>query len=202
MGGRAGGGGGRRGGGFGGKTERGLTTQEARTLLMEEAGIRGQNHETGIIVDANGNIVYKQQGQAKSVLLPTRLLKDNMVTHNHPAIGSDVTGKPLTNQSFSKADVVTAIGGNTKGLRIVTYGGYHYQMSRPSGGWKNMSEASIKGAFTKSQNKVVKSLQSYIANYKGDKTVATRRAQQIASHLVNKDLAKSLGYSYTKSKIK
>ena len=202
MGGRAGGGAGRSGGGgFGGATERGLSVQEARTLLAEEAGIRGNNFETAVIVDANGKIVMKKAGQKTSVSFDGANLTNNTLTHNHPAAYKDHLGRPIANASFSHKDIITAISTNSKGMRVISQGGYHFSMTRPAGGWGvgGKAAAYTVGAERRRLNAWVK---SYINGYKGDKRVAAARAEQVYWHKLSKSVSKTLGYTYTKQKIK
>ena len=207
MGGRAGGGAGmgrgsRGGGGAVGATERGLSKQEIKSLLSEEGAIRGNDFETAVIVDNKGNVVFKKKGDKTSVTIPYGApLKDNILTHNHPAAYKDAKGRPMANTSFSDKDIITVIGGNAKGMRIISQGGTRFSMTRPASGW-GVSPSKIGAKVAGAKKSVYNALTKYVQNYKGDKSGAAGRADQLYWHLVSKKLSKTLGYSYTKQKIK
>ena len=202
MGVRAGGGArGGGGGGFGGKTERGLTVQEARTLLAEEAGIRGNNFETAVVVDANGNIVWKKKGGKASVVIDdSTKLTNNILTHNHPAIGTDVKGRPLAHVSFSDKDIITAVSSNAKGIRVITQGGTHFSLMRPEGGW-GVSSKNIGRVVGQAKRLANKQLKGYFDGYHGaHRYTAGARVEQVYWHRVTQILASEYGWKYTKSK--
>lgn len=208
MGGRAGGGAGlgsgsRGGGGAAGATERGLNKAEVKALLKEEGAIRLNDYETAIAVDEKGNVVFKKKGDKNSVSIPYNApIKDAILTHNHPGSAyKDAKGRPLANQSFSDKDIITAVSMNAKGMRIISSGGTRFSMMRPKEGW-GVKGSKIGAKVAGVKKSVYNSLSKYVQNYKGDKSVAAARADQIYWHLVSKKLSKSLGYSYTKQKIK
>ena len=86
------GGGGRTGGRGGGNV--------ARAVAAMERGIAGQNFETGVVLDSNGNVVLRKDGDASSIhFVADEITKmyGQTFTHNHPK-GS----------SFSADDVIMA----------------------------------------------------------------------------------------------
>ena len=55
-----------------------------KTLHEAEMSIRSLNYETGVIASRSGQVLYAVKGDKNSVALPVDLIKDNIVTHNHP----------------------------------------------------------------------------------------------------------------------
>ena len=84
-----------------------------KTAVSVEAEIRKQRaFETGVIIDVNGDILLRKDGEARSVSftpLETSLMKNNVFTHNHP----------LANHSFSTADVSIFVAHGLKEMRAV-----------------------------------------------------------------------------------
>ena len=98
-----------RGGGGGGSKS--PVTKES-TLAKEEAAIKGNNFETGIVVDANGKVLVRNTGDGSEVKFSkadTAAMKDNTLTHNHPE-GS----------TFSPADVELATKYGLSEIRAVS----------------------------------------------------------------------------------
>ena len=106
MGGRgSGGSGGTRGGGRAGKN----------TLDGVEASIRNNSYESAAIFDANGNLLLRKTGgdhEVKFSRAETALLKDSVLTHNHPEMDALSV--------FSKADINMTTKHDLKEMRAVT----------------------------------------------------------------------------------
>ena len=108
MGGRGAGGAG--GGGRGGSSKQPVT--RASTLAKEETAIRGNNFETGVVVDANGKVLVRNTGTGSEVRFSkadTAVMKGNTMTHNHPE-GS----------TFSPADIDLATKHGLSEIRAVS----------------------------------------------------------------------------------
>ena len=189
MGGRAGG-----GAGFGSRGGGGA-------LSRRENEIKDSPFERMSIFDEKGREIYRNDnGYANSVSFKGAegKMKDNIYTHNHPGDA----GAPHT--SFSEGDYVAAVTYNVKEMRAVAHG-VTYSLKRPSTGWgmAGKDKQGIIGVtFKEAKQKVSARLKHYVMNYKGDRQQALARADRIMSHMVNKMVAKKLGYEYTKMKTK
>ena len=189
MGGRAGGGAGMGSGSRGG------------ALSRRENEIKDSPFERMSIFDEKGREIYRNdKGDANSVSFrgAEGKMKDNIYTHNHPGDA----GAPQT--SFSEGDYVAAVTYNVKEMRAVAHG-VTFSLKRPKTGWrvpgKDM-QGMIGAAFRDAKQKASSRLKYYVMNYKGDKRQALARADHLMSHMVNKMVAKKLGYEYSKTKTK
>ena len=192
MGGRAGG-----GAGLGSGSRGGL----ARSLSKRENEIKDSPFERMSIFDKKGKELFRNEhGDANSVSFKggEKYMRDNIYTHNHP--GDSATPHP----SFSEGDYVAAVTYNVKEMRAVAHG-VTYSLKRPKTGWrvpgKDM-QGMIGAAFRDAKQKASSRLKYYVMNYKGDKRQALARADRLMSHMVNKMVAKKLGYEYSKTKTK
>ena len=195
MGGRAGG----SGSGFG---SRGGGLQ--RSLASIESSIRGMPFENSAIIDNNGNIIEKNLGERKRVGYDAILAIGKTVTHNHPS-----------GQSFSQKDIIGAVQSNLSEVRVVTKG-YTYSMKPGKNGWgvDNSGQKGVllngvrfNGARLKPTSQMLKVQKAYsAASAKVEKAIKGSsnpgRYQSIKAHLINKEFAKTMGYSYTKTKVK
>lgn len=173
----------------------------ARSLSKRENEIKDSPFERMSIFDEKGNELFRNEhGDANSVSFKgaESKLKDNIYTHNHPGF----PGTPHT--SFSEGDYVAAVTYNVKEMRAVAHG-VTFSLKRPKTGWrvpgKDM-QGMIGVTFKEAKQKVSARLKHYVMNYKGDRQQALARADRIMSHMVNKMVAKKLGYEYTKMKTK
>lgn len=104
--GKGGGASGARGGG--GKS---AVTRES-TLAKEETAIKNNSFETGIVVDADGKVLVRNEGYGSEVRFSkadAAAMKGNTMTHNHP-LGS----------TFSPADVELATKYDLSEIRAVS----------------------------------------------------------------------------------
>ena len=169
----------------------------ARNLGRRESEIKGSANERMSIFDEKGNELFRNEnGDATSVSFKEgkQFMKDNIYTHNHPSGIS----------SFSEGDWVAAITYDVKEMRAVA-NNVTYSLKRPQSGWgmvgKN-KQGEIGVAFRNAKESVTARLKHYVMNYKGNKQQALDRADRVMSHMVNKAVAKKLGYEYTHSKTK
>ena len=190
--------GGRAGGGAGlGSRSGGL----ARSLSKRENEIKDSPFERMSIFDEKGNELFRNEhGDANSVSFKggEKYMRDNIYTHNHPGDSA----APHT--SFSEGDYVAAVTYNVKEMRAVAHG-VTYSLKRPSTGWGMVGkdkQGIIGVTFKEAKQKATARLKHYVMNYKGDRKQALARADRIMSHMVNKMVAKKLGYEYTKTKTK
>ena len=207
--------GGRAGGGAGGGMGRGSASsgRAKKAMTAFEESVRNLSYENIAIFDENGNIVFQAKGDADSVAGGITKGKDNISIHNHPGEGYGST------ISFSKEDIINAVRGDEKETRVVTKN-YTYSLKRPAKGWgvnnkyygytvgsggKMVDNADIKRlkqTYASIHKKVKSDLSKYINKYKGSNSTATDRANAVIAHKVNKEFAKAMGWTYTKTKVK
>jgi len=81
------------------------------TLARVESGIKNQSFETGILVDDNGNIIFRKDGDESSVTFTQQellLMQNRVFTHNHPG-----------GRSFSLQDALLASTWQLSEIRAV-----------------------------------------------------------------------------------
>jgi len=183
-------------------TERGLSQKVARAVTQMEESIRTNSFESVHAFDDMGNETYQKQGSAKDAYRVTgidvKMLKDKVVTHNHPrSLGK--SGIKSIGNSLSPSDIVTAVVSDAREMRAASPR-YTFSMKRPAGGW-GVSEKELKSRYSSVVRRINKLDSAYIKsqNYK---VAAIERAEATYWHRVNKALAKSLGWDYSKSKKK
>ena len=198
MGGRAGGGAsggmGSRSRGGGDASMRHLSAAAQKTLKAEEEAIRRQGVEHGLVMDENGNIVWKGTQNKKRRVIMGADTANRITVHNHPG-GS----------SFSKTDLMNAALANEKESIVVT-SKYTYSIKRPKEGWRKGGWVGDKFyhnnyyAYKKAKETVDKRIKQYYSATKGS-AASYPRVNATYWHLVNKEYAKMQGYTYTKTKI-
>lgn len=177
----------------------------ARNLGRRESEIKGSANERMSIFDEKGNELFRNDnGDATSVSFKEgiQFMKDNIYTHNHPFVPDHPNASRFS--SFSEGDWVAAVIYNVKEVRAVA-NGVTYSLKRPKTGWGMVGkdkQGIIGVAFSDAKRSVTARLKYYVMNYKGNRQKALDRADQVMSHMVNKMVAKKLGYEYTHSKTK
>ena len=187
------------GGGSTGKTEQGYTNVMKKNILSAEQGIRRNRDESAFVYDSSGRLVGTAQGKGNSVSLASvNIPKDAIITHNHPlSIGK--TGIRSIGNSFSRADILTAVANNAKEIRAVTPT-YTFSVKRPANGWGDITK--IDAAIKRANKAVQKEGQAYVNKARSWKSGDTRaeRATVVHTHAVMKKLSKQFGWNYTKKK--
>lgn len=207
-------------GGFqGDRSMRDMSAGLAKAVSAAERDIRDKSVEHGFVFDKDGNIIDRGIGRNGSVML--RHEADAIMTHNHPALEANGKRRADGGGSFSKEDVMGALGHNMQEIRAVTEH-YTYSLKRPKAGWgidyskgfrgsaynfneKTGSRTKTEGllrkerTWKKAEDYINRKLNSYVANYKGDKATAIRRGETLRSHLIVKAYAKNYGWEYTKT---
>ena len=182
------------GGGVKDRTMQGYSRTLAKAVASREAEVRNMPVEHSAVFDEKGNLLFTRVGDANSVAVNGAPLKDNIYTHNHPS---------APQSSFSTEDITVAVRHNAKEMRAVTRD-YTFSLKRPESGWgakgKMGSDIEIMNRKRTIVEKTSARLKHYVFNYKGDKATALRRADFVMHHMVNKQLAKSFGWSYTKQR--
>ena len=177
--------GGRAGGGAGMGSRSGSALQ--RNLSAHESAIRGNNYETLIVFDENGNMLVNKKGSAHSVEYGADGVKTTnaIVTHNHPG-----------GASFSWQDVGGMVYWNQKEMRA-TGKEFTFSLKRPENGWG----VTPKTAVTKFKRALSNARRAYRQQATGD--AAKDRALWISlTHKYNSNAARSLGWDYSVKKNK
>ena len=181
-------------GGGGDASMRHLSAAAQKTLKAEEEAIRRQGVEHGLVMDENGNVVWKGTQNKKSQVTLGANTANRITLHNHPG-GS----------SFSKTDLMNAAKANEKESIVVT-SKYTYSIKRPKEGWRKGGWVGDKFysnnalAYKQAKAKVDKKIKEYYKATTGSKA-SYPRVSATYWHLVNKEYAKMQGYTYTKTKI-
>ena len=98
-----------------------VVTQE-NTLRTIENEIRKQNYESAAVVDANGNVIFRKDGEAASVKFTDEevaKMAGNVLTHNHPS-GTSFSFPDLQILSQRRLQSIRAVGTNFEG-KLVEY---------------------------------------------------------------------------------
>lgn len=188
-----------RAGGGNGRTEGGYSNTMKKNILGAEASIRTNRDESAHVFDEKGRKLLVVQGKKNRVdLTGANIPPDSIITHNHPlSIGRK--GIMSIGNSFSSADVATAVAFNAKEMRAVTPT-YTFSIKRPKGGWGDPSK--INAAYKRISKQVERENTAYInktSSYRAGYTRA-ERATVTHTHSVMSRLAKQFGWDYTKKK--
>lgn len=181
-----------------GATEEGYTKEMLKNIVGIEQRYRNNTDETLHIFSQDGTYVKSVGGKGAKVLFNKYdAPQDAILTHNHPlSIGRK--GISSIGNSFSTADIMTAVDMNVKEIRAVTPR-YTYSMKRPKEGWNIGSTASFKRQYKKIVNSVKAEMTDYL-NKAGWSKEARERAAVTINHKVNTALAKKYGWDYTKKR--
>ncbi len=109
----------------------------AAAVSKQEDAIRDQSHETAHVWSRNGKHVLEVQGDSRHVLFTDdqfALLRDAVITHNHP-----------NGASFSDADVQLATLADAAEIRVVGRDGT-FVMVRPENGWPKWGDRKEPGS--------------------------------------------------------
>ena len=170
-----------------------------RIIAKFESRIKDDKKETLYVVGSRGDILAEEKGSKDQVVIPRsamKLIKNNVVIHNHPS-ATKRRGIERIGQSFSLADIHTAVTGDAKEMRAVTTT-YVFSLKRPKKGWGNFKE--IHKEYQQAEKEVYAKLSKYIRWYKGDKDTAYARANVLHFNLITKKVAKKFGWKYSHKK--
>ena len=178
-----------------GATEKGYTAKMLRNIVGMEQNYRRNKDETMHVFSDKGDIIASFAGKGASVRFDKRNVPPNsIITHNHPrSLGASGVGR--IGNSFSKDDIVSAVGTNAKEMRAVTPT-YTFSVKRPKGGWK-MTEAEVAKAYSAAEKKVWSDNVAYLKK-EGHTSSGVARANISHYHKVMKELAKKFGWDYSK----
>lgn len=178
-----------------GATEKGYTAKMVRNIIGIEQKFRHNSDETVHIFTKNGDIVTTVGGKGARVELRGNNIPPNcIITHNHPqSLGA--SGIERIGNSFSPADILTAVDLNAKEIRAVTPT-YTFSLKRPKGGW-GVSVKEVGEAFIWARSTVDRSDKAYFSKV-GQNKISEARADVAYWHKVMKILAKKYGWDYSK----
>lgn len=155
--------------------------------------------ETAVVFGRDGRKLLDKRGQARSVAFTAeecRCMKDAIMTHNHPS-GWSYPGKSIMRMgnSFSKEDISLAVRYNLSEVRAVTPI-YTFVLKRPEEGWEITSDR-----FREIYKTVYKSVREETDTYVEKmeySTLSCDRANVVFFHKINKQIARMLGWKYSK----
>lgn len=153
--------------------------------------------ETAVLVNSKGEILIDKRGKATSVGFSNKeclKMKDCILTHNHPrGWGYKDNELGRIGNSFSKADLKLAVKYDIAEIRVVTPL-YTFSMKRPLNGWNDIRQ--FDAYYDRINDELRKRLWSKI----NQKKLTVEKANVLHYHLLNKQLAKELGWEYVKKK--
>ncbi|MFJ1490511.1 hypothetical protein [Capnocytophaga canis] len=163
---------------------------------------KNSDFETLVVLDKNGNALIDKRGEATSVSVTPNeifLMKDNVVTHNHPRGWRSPEGTlGRIGSSFSFEDISLAIKADVAEIRAVTPL-YTFSMKRPEKGWVKM--LTLKREYELIEQQVREEMFSIIGKKKGIlQKEAIKRAESMHYHLIWKRFCEKYNIEYTKTK--
>lgn len=180
-----------------GKTEVGYTAKMKKNILGIEQQYRNNADETLHVFNKSGQIIKTIAGKgAKVDYTGYKIPENSILTHNHPrSIGK--SGIRSIGNTFSLADLQTAVGHNVEEIRAVTPR-YTFSVKRPKGGW-GVGADELRSAYASAEKTVRKEFNSYIdkRNYSQE---SIDRVESMHSHRVMGILSKQFGWNYTRKK--
>lgn len=181
-------------------TERGMSKIVAKAVLSKEASIRNNPMESMHTFDDKGMETYTAHSTPRNpyaVQYDVKQIKDKVVTHNHPrSLGK--TGYQSFGNSFSSQDIIGAVAGDAREMRAVTPK-YTFSMKRPASGW-GVSAQQVQTRYRSVVRNINQKDRQFLSNYKGNRNLAAARLNATYWHRVNKAVAKSFGFDYSKKK--
>ncbi len=182
----------------------GLNSKQIATLHGIESKHATRATEQINFVDENGKVIFSKNGTRSSVkLYPTEssLMKDMVVTHNHPSDSRMGKGMAMQiGQPINGIDLAGAIRHNAKEIRASAQG-YVFSVKRPQGGW-NANPDQVQRDFMREWRSEQSRSLGYI--YKGDReTALTRNARwNVATmNAIMRRLSKQYGFNYTRRRM-
>lgn len=172
--------------------------RQDRLLVAAEAKIATlTDHEEAYIFTADGQIVHRI-GEKSSVTYTDAdvpMLKNSVMTHNHPLVWSMPEGDPMRElgNSFSPADIVFSAHHDLKQIRAVS-GDVLFVADRPEGGWPDYRDLHM--AIEYADLDVSDEFRAKIKN--GDLTVPM--AQAMHFHEIMSRVLPKWGIGYTRTK--
>lgn len=173
-----------------GATERGYTNKMVKNIVGMEQKYRRNKDETLHVFNSKGDIVTSIGGKGAEVRFNSKEIpRNSILTHNHPrSLGAK--GIRRIGNSFSDADIVSAVKVNAREMRAVTPT-YTFSVKRPKGGW-GVSPREAKKAFADANRRVFSQGEKYLQKT-GYNESNIARAEVTHFHKVMKVLSKKYG---------
>lgn len=148
-----------------GATEKGYTAKMVKNIVGMEQKYRRNKDETLHVFNSKGDIVTSFGGKGAKVVFDTKKVPPNSIlTHNHPrSLGA--SGIMRIGNSFSSADIVSAVRTNAKEIRAVTPT-YTFSVKRPKGGW-GIAANDVRKAYENANRAVKKERRTYLGKRGG-----------------------------------
>lgn len=173
-------------------TEAGMPEAQKKAVLAREQQIRNNKDESLHAYDDSGNEVSTIQGSGNRVRVSRdeyqaqlAKLNDTVVTHNHPT--PQKKGVQSIGNSFSKEDLMTAIGGNAREVRAVSPR-YTFSIKRPANGW-GMTGTQASRIYAQASKNVIDKARDYLDKLDWSKTGKERVYGTIADQ-INKEFVR------------
>lgn len=178
-----------------GATEKGYTSKMVKNIVGMEQKYRRNKDETLHVFNDKGDIVTSFGGKGAQVIFDAKKVPPNSIlTHNHPrSLGA--SGIKRIGNSFSSADIASAVKTNAKEMRAVTPT-YTFSVKRPKGGW-GIAASDVGKAFAAANKAVSQEGHSYLTKT-GWGSSQIERAEVTHFHKVMKRLSKKYGWDYSK----
>ena len=164
----------------------------AEILHVSEMAIKGLNYECGHIVSRNGDLLHVEHGQTGFVNPPVELIRDNILTHNHPS----------GTCAFSLNDVKSIIAHDGAEIRAVTKDGRLVSLRRGEDGWNPLLGDEMAKAGLSNSGVLLKSGGIVLRRY--GRGYAEKQRLEIAENLLNgwlRDNAPKFGALFTEGVI-
>ncbi|WP_285829114.1 phage portal protein family protein [Bacteroides acidifaciens] len=170
-----------------------------RKVTAIENEIRmNKSHETGMVIDKNGKVIIDKRGEAFQVQFTDSeclLMKDNIMTHNHPrGWGQPEKSLGRIGSSFSIEDLTLAVGNDVAEIRAVTPH-YTFSMKRPKSGW-GVTVKELKMVYMANELKLRDQFMKRIKK----NTLTPSQANATHFHLLARQIAKQYNWTYEKKK--
>ena len=171
-------------------------------LSKKESSIRTLSHEEFYAFDKKGKRLLSATGDSNSVYIlksDLKKLNNSIITHNHPAGNKFKVGNMRRiGNSFGVQDIVTAVTNNAAEMRAVTPEfTFIARRKAASGEFWGVAPSDVRKAFMKADKEIEKIMWDRL-----DRGVTTvNKAMTIHWHLVNRRVARELGYEYIKFRI-
>jgi hypothetical protein len=147
-----------------------------RALREAEDEIRDLPYEVAYIIDRSGTVVTRREGEHNFVGLPAELMRDRIVTHNHPR-----------GTSFSVEDVRTLIGTHALEMRVVS-NRREFSLGRPADSeWEDV-ESLVNDVYVRVRRELLGQVRTG--------AISEATASRDILHLVWREIAEIRGWDY------
>lgn len=168
----------------------------AQVVEIENSLRKNKKFETAVVFNKKGDILIDKRGKATSVSFTSeevKKMKDAILTHNHPrGWGYNEKSWGRIGNSFSSADLMTAIGNDLAEIRAVTPN-YTFSMKRPEKGW-GVSVEKFKSVYKRLNDQIFAENNAAV----NLDLVTPEQASAVHYHVLSRAVAKEFGWIYEK----